>query len=133
MSAVELLEYLKRISEKFPTLAEFQTKHGIPDERADAGPLCEITAPNGYKIALLMMTGSARTEGDSFKAQTLQEDSWEDIIKPTYVKANGHFVFCFPCWKPDQDVGDGETVTFRLVAAGIGPFTGFVLYYLEEV
>jgi len=114
-----------------PTLAEIQEKSHLAEELAAAGVFCEITPPSGYKIVLLVIAGSAQSDGDNFKAQTFQGGTWKDIVPPIYLRANGHFVLCFPCWKPTQDVGDGSNKRFRLVAAGTGKWSGFVLYYLE--
>ena len=43
--------------------------------------------------------------------------------------ANGHFFFTWPGWKPDQDMGDGLTVTMRLTCAGTGPFSAHIVYH----
>ena len=94
--------------------------------------ICKIVPPEGYKVALLVVIGSAEADGDSFTFQTLQSGEWEDIIPIVYVIANGHFNFAFPRWVPEQDTGDGETETFRVVVAGTGNWSGFVLYTLER-
>ncbi|GAG86762.1 unnamed protein product, partial [marine sediment metagenome] len=75
---------------------------------------------------------SAEADGDTFNVQTLQSGAWTDIIPTSYVIANGHFNFAFPGWVPDQDEGDGSTETFRIVVGGVGNWSGFVLYALEE-
>jgi len=115
-----------------PTLAEVVTKYSVNEKITAAGDMCEITPTDGKKIVLLEIECTSQVLDDSFTVQTLQGAAWATIIGPFRVQANGHFMFAFPCWEPDQDEGDGLTATFKIVAAGSGDFQGYVLYYEED-
>lgn len=126
MSLVEVLNRLRSLER------EYLDKQYVSERTTFATEICKITPPDGYKVALLLVIGSAETDGDNFEIQTLQDGVWTAVIPRVYVIANGHFNFAFPWWVPDQDAGDGSTETFRIVVAGTGNWSGFVLYAQEE-
>ncbi|MCK4960688.1 MAG: hypothetical protein KAT00_14850 [Planctomycetes bacterium] len=115
-----------------PTLAEIVTKEHVNELRTSAGDFCEITPDEGKVIVLLVISCTSQVLDDAFTVKTLQSTVMTNLIGPFRVQANGHFMWAFPCWKPDQDTGDGETVTFKITCGGSGNFNGFVLYYQED-
>jgi len=116
----------------FSKFAEPRDKYYVSEHITIETEICKIAPPGGYKVAPLVIIGSAEADGDSFDIQTLQGGVWKNIVARIYLIANGHFNFAFPGWVPDQDAGDDLTETFRIVVAGTGNWSAFVLYALEE-
>lgn len=116
----------------FYSRAESADKKVAKGEVSSAGDVCTITPADGMNVVILIVSGTAQTAGDSFKVQSLQSGVWTDILPPTYLIKNGHMFFTFPCWKPEQDEGDGVIATIKLVCAGTGAWKGFIMYYEEE-
>lgn len=112
--------------------AETATKKVAKGEVAAVGDVCTITPSSGNKVVILAVFGTGGTAGDSLTLQTLQSAAWADVLPQCYVIANGHFFFTFPCWKPDQDTGNGTDPTVKLICEGTGPWRGFIMYYEEE-
>jgi len=109
------------------SIAETKIKKTSTDRISSAGTMCSLVPSSGKKIVLLMAVGSSQYITDTFRIEALQSGVWVPIMEHLH----GAFYLAFPCWTPDQDVGDGVGARVRIETYGSGPWTGFLAYYEE--
>ena len=94
----------------------------------------ELAAPpTGQKIGLILIIVSTSVAGSEWFIETLQNASWTQVLGDQYLARWAPGVILFPCWIPEQDVGDGSTVTVRIVMSGScsAVLSAFILYFFE--
>lgn len=93
-----------------------------------------LPAPaSGKKIGLIIVLGNTDVNASDLKIETFQSASWAEVLGAQFVQRDKDLLLVFPCWVPDQDVGDGSTETVRIVMSGTcsAVLNAFVLYYEE--
>jgi len=108
-------------------------KHKYAKGTASVVVTCD-QAPAGQKIGLIGIIASTDVDGGYLQIETLQSGLWAFVLDEVFIAANRPLVLAFPCWVPDQDVGDGATDTLRVTVVGAScpaKVTVFVLYYFE--
>jgi len=91
-------------------------------------PICEITPALGMKVVLVNLVIMASDTRRWFKIQALQDGNWVDVFGPCYIGVDSPVPIELHCFKPTQDVGDGETATIRLFCNGGATWWASVLY-----